>query len=264
MSAPRWLDILGRTLKDNSPAILSGVAIAGVIGTAVLAVKATPKAMEVLAQAKDDKEYKRASEAQESIMVEGEPLTIKEAVLATWHLYIPAGLSGIATIACIIGANAIGARRTAAVAAAYTLVDSSFREYKDKVLEEIGASKARKVDDEIQKDRLDRNPPTQVIFTGLGEQLCYDSLTGRYFKSDIEAIRKAQNEVNATVLRDMYAPHNDFYTLLGLGSTVVGEELGWNIDNLMELVFTSHLSECNQPALAIGYAKLPVRDYHKI
>lgn len=244
----KWLNSISRLTKDNSPTILSAVAIGGVIATAILAAKATPKAIEKLEDVDPaDKILKR------------------QIVAETWKFYIPAGMSAAATIACIIGANKIGIRRQAAVAAAYTLVDTSFREYKDHVLQEIGEAKERKIHDKIMIDRMENNPPpAEVIVIGGGDQLCYDSLTGRYFKSDIEAIRRAENEVNRRVLTNMYASQNEFYELLGLGSTIVGDELGWNIDRLMELRFTSHLSECTgQPALAIGYKELPVKDYGK-
>jgi Family of unknown function (DUF6353) len=264
MSNPRWLHILSRTLRENSPAILSGIAVTGVVGTVVLAVRATPKACEAIAQAKDDKAYELQGEGQQADP-ETIELTKTELVHATWRLYLPSAITGVATIACVIGSNRIDARRQASLAGAYTMLDQLFREYKSHVTAEIGEQKERKIHDKVMQDRMDRNPPRdgQVLITGLGEQLCYDSLTGRYFKSDIEAIRRAANTVNQQVLRDMYASHNEFYALLGLGSTTIGEELGWNIDNLIDLVFTSHLSECDMPCLAIGYAKLPVRNYDR-
>lgn len=261
-TTPRWLHVITKTLSDNAPSILSGIAVAGVVGTAVLAVKATPKAI-------------KAAEEAEHFKVENTPevnghydtyFTKRDLFMATWRCYIPTAMAGTATIACIVGANAIGLRQQAAVLGAYTLVDGAFREYKDKVHEIISAPKARSIDDEIAKDRLEKNPPVdkQVIITGLGEQLCYDSLTGRYFKSDIEAIRKAANEINAKVLSEMYAPQDDFYELLGLGPTTIGQELGWTIDVRLDLVFTSHLSQAGEPCLAIGYAKLPVYNYDKL
>lgn len=259
-TTPRWLHVITKTLSDNAPTILSGIAVAGVVGTAVLAVKATPKAMSAISQKQIEKQ------TQNEIEDEDRDLTIKEKALAIWRPYLPATISGTATIACIVGANAIGLKQQAALLGAYTLVDGAFREYKDKVHEIIGAQKSQKVDDEIAKDRFKENPPapSQVIITGLGEQTCCDLLTGRYFKSDIEAIRKAQNEVNAQVLTDMYASQNEFYTLVGLAPTVIGEELGWNIETRMDIVFTSILAEDGTPCLAVGYAKLPIYNYDRI
>jgi Family of unknown function (DUF6353) len=245
----RWLRHLGQFTSQNSPVILSGIAVGGVIATAVLAVKATPKAMKSLEK------------------LEGENPSTLEKAEKVWKFYVPAGLSGAATIACIIGANTIGMKRNAALVAAYTLVDSTFREYKDHVIAEIGDQKERKIHDKIMTDRLENNPPdsTQVIVVSGGDQLCYDSLTGRYFKSDIEKIRRAENEINRRILNDMYAAQNEFYDLVGLPYTTIGDELGWNIDCMVDLRFTSHLREdTGEPCLAIGYNRLPIKDYGKV
>lgn len=256
MQTPSWLNTAGRALKENSPAVLSGIAVAGVIGTVVLAVKATPEAVRQIQELEQDEaaEHNR------------EEISRKEKISVTWKLYIPAALTGAATIACIVGSNAIGARRTAAVYGAYTLVDSAFREYKDRVISEITPSKAEKVKDNIQIERVKQTPPqsTQIYITGTGDQLCYDSLTGRYFRSDVETIRRAANTVNARVLEDMFAPHDDFYELLGLGPSEIGRSMGWQIDNLIDLEFTSTLSEETIPCLCIGYTKMPRLDYHKL
>lgn len=269
-TTPRWLHVITKTLSDNAPTILSGIAVAGVVGTVVLAAKATPKAVDNIREESLAKHPVLLKENGKVVSYENiwlpEELTVRQVVACTWRCYIPTAIAGTATIACIIGGNAIGLRQQAAVLGAYTLVDGAFREYKDKVHEIISAPKARSIDDEIAKDHLEKNPPVdkQVIITGLGEQLCYDSLTGRYFKSDIEAIRKAANEINAKVLSEMYAPQDDFYELLGLGPTTIGQELGWTIDVRLDLVFTSHLSQAGEPCLAIGYAKLPVYNYDKL
>ena len=255
MTTP-WLRTVSRVLKNNSPVILSGLAVAGVVGTAILAVKATPKAQNAITEAATENET--ADDAGD--------LTNLEIIQAAWHCYVPAALVGGATIACVVGANLAGARQRTALIGAYTLADTALRRYKDEVLNQLGPNKEQKVVDEIQRRRLEENPvaSAQVIVTAGGDQLCYDSMTGRYFKSDIEKLRQAQNALNASALRDMYAPHNDFYRLLDLAPVAIGDELGWNIDNLMELVFTSILAEDGKPCLAIEYRSLPRRDYDKL
>jgi Family of unknown function (DUF6353) len=248
-----------QSFSKNSPTILSAAAIAGVVTTAILAVRGSASASESIQDALAEKN--RTSDGQP-----WEDLSVFEEVKATWRPYFPAGLSGIATIACIIGANQIGLRRNAALLGAYTLADTAFREYKDEVLSQIGAARERKVVDELQKRKIDENPVTdaQIIITGGGEQLCYDSLTGRYFKSDIETIRRSENLINQQIVGgNMYASLNEFYSLLGLDSTTVGEELGWNLDNFIELIFTSHLAQDGRPCLAITYKRLPRPDYGK-
>lgn len=264
MTQPKWIHILTQTFKENSTTILSSVAIAGVVGTVVLAVKATPHALDDISQGEHDKEYDAAEKEGRSALLRGQPLTIKETIKVTWKNYIPAGIAGIATIACIIGTNAIGIRQKAAYAGAYALADAAFREYKDNVLKVVGEKKEQQFRDKIAEERLKRDPPDGTIIITGTDVLCYDMLTGRYFKCDHETIRRAENEVNRRVLTDMYTPHNEFYEEIGLGHVLIGDELGWNIEHKLEVVFSSHLSESGEPCLAIGYRNLPIKDYGKV
>lgn len=264
MTQPKWIHILIGSVKENSTTILSSAAIAGVMGTVVLAVKATPRALEEIAQARDDKEYLAAGEEERAIRRDGDPLTIRETIKVTWKLYIPAGITGIATIALIIGTNAIGIRQKAAYAGAYALADAAFREYKENVLKVVGEKKEQQVRDKIAEERVKRNPPDGTIIITGTDVLCYDQLTGRYFKSDHETIRSAENEVNHRILTDMYASHNEFYELIGIGHVVLGEEMGWNIEHMLKLVFSTQLSDNGEPCLSIGYKELPIKDYGKV
>ena len=78
--------------KRNASTILTCVGGVGVIATAVLAVKATPKAYERIEKAKKEK---------------GEELTKFETVKAAAHSYIPTVAVGVGTLVCIFGANAL-------------------------------------------------------------------------------------------------------------------------------------------------------------
>jgi uncharacterized protein DUF6353 len=260
MTNSPWLRNFGHILQANSPAILTGISVAGVVGTAVLAVKATTKAVEVVAieeghaiNSTGDGDYR---------------CNPRRKVELTWRLYIPAALSGAATIACIIGAHQIGVRQRIALAGAYTLVDTTFREYKDRVLENITEQKATKIEDEVARRRLQQDPPppdNQIFLAGPGEQLIRDSLSGRYFKSDIETIRRAVNDINQQILQgDMYVSQNEFYDILGLDHTTLGAEMGWNIDNLINPHFSTLLTDDGRACIVLGYQNLPKYDYHKL
>jgi hypothetical protein len=259
MSMPIWLRRAGQSMNQSSPTILSGLAVGGVIATAILAAKASPRACEKIKEARD-------KWVGSDSWVEGEVFPLTEKVKACWKVYIPAAISGAATVGCVVGANQVGMRRNAALVGAYTLADTALREYKDEVLNQIGVAKERKVTEAVAKNQIDDRPvsSTQVIITKGGENLCYDSLTGRYFKSDIETIRQSENEINRRIVGgDMYASQNEFYGLLGLADVTIGDELGWNLENFIELIFSSHLADDGQPCLAMGYARLPRRDYGK-
>lgn len=247
---------------NNSPSILTGLAVAGVITTAVLAIRATPKALEQIAQERDF----RGGEGpvrDDDLYFE---LSTMDIVKVTWKGYIPTVAFGTMTIACVVGANSISSKKTAAVVSAYSIAETALKEYQSKVVETLGAHGDQKVRDLVAKDHLDKNPSgkAEIYITGMGEQLCYESLSGRYFKSDIETIRKAQNDINAEVFSNMYASHNEFYRSIGLEGNTYGEEAGWNTEHTMELVFSTHLSEDGRPCLSIGYRNHPILNYHRV
>lgn len=251
MDIGSMLRVLRKLAVDNSPMILTGLAVAGVFTTTVLAVRSTPYALRDLEYGAEEKK---------------EPLTKRDVVALTWKNYIPAVAMGGATIACIIGANSISTKRNAALVSVYSLTETAFKEYRGKVIETLGESKDQKVRDLVAKDRLDKNPVTegQVIVTGTGEQLCYDSLSGRYFKGDMETIRRSQNDINSQVLSDGYASQNEFYSLIGLPTASFGEEVGWTTDNMLEILFSAHISEDGRPCLSLDYRVAPVRGFYKI
>lgn len=262
------LEELGRKfgffLKDNTPLILTATAVAGVVSTAILAVRATPQAMRDIWDAEQDLNLYDP----EALTTRDDRTTrelVVDRVKVTWKLYLPAALSGAATIACIIGAHTTHTRRGAAIMSAYTLTERAYREYREELVRREGESKDEKIRSGISEKNISENPPkdSQVILAG-GESLCYDSVSGRYFKSDIETIRRAVNDVNQSVINHMYVSHNDFYLAIGLPPVSLGEELGWTTDNMMEIDFSSILTEENKPALYLDYRVGPIRDYYKV
>lgn len=240
-----------KVLSDNMPLLLTSAAVAGVVSTTVLAVRATPQSLRDIWDAESDLDRKT---------------TIWEKTRLVWKYYIPAAVVGGATIASVIGAQSLNTKRQAALVGLYSLSNQAFVEYKDKVVEKLGEKKEKDIRDEVMKDRVENDPPksSEIIITGKGEHLCYDSITGRYFKSDIEKVRKAQNDINHTCLNDMYASLNDFYRLIGLPVTAYGEEIGWRYDNLLDISFSSHVTEDGEPALCLDYAMDPIRGYYKM
>ena len=242
------------TMVQHSPEILTGIGIAGMIATTVMAVRATPKAIKLI----EEKAYENDALACE--------LTIQDKVKSCWKCYIPSVVTGISSVACLIGASSVNARRNAALAAAYTISDSALREYREKVVETIGEKKEQALKESIAKDKVDKDPVTtrEVIITEKGNTLCYDGIFGRYFKSDIETIKRAVNKINRTIVTDMYVPLNDFYDEIGLSPTKIGYDLGWNIDDgEIDVEFSSQLADDGTPCLVIGYNVAPKYNYSR-
>lgn len=244
---------LKTAIKKHSPEILTGIGIAGMITTTVMAVRATPKALILIEERKEE--------------IGAEKLEAMDMVKTTWACYIPAAITGTLSVACLIGASSVNARRNAALATAYTLSESALKDYQGKVIEMFGEKKNEAVKDSVAKDKVEKNPVVtrEVIITEKGNTLCYDAISGRYFKSDIEKIKKAECELNRQMLDDMYVSLNDFYYEIGLDSVKLGDELGWNVDSgYIDLSFSSQLASDGTPCLVIDYSVAPRYDYRNL
>lgn len=231
-------------LRSNSPVILTAIGVSGTLSTAYLAGKASYAAAERIRAY--EKWHGRTDDTKERVKV---------LVPEVWQLYIPTAISAGITVSSIILASRVSSKRTAAITAAYSISEKAFAEYKDKIAEKFGEQKEQTVRDEIAQDKVTENPPVDksVIITGTGNVLCCELETGRYFNSDMETLRKAQNDVNAKLLREMYATLSDFYYLVGLPYTSHSSDIGWESDRQMELIFSTVMSEDDRPCIAFDY-----------
>lgn len=252
----KFVKQFSNSVSKRSPEILTGLGIAGMITTTILAVKATPKALALIEEA----------EIEKSAADKGTKLTVPETIKVTWKCYIPAVSIGIASTGCLIGAQSIAGRRTAAIATAYKLSETAFKEFKEKTIETIGEKKVDAIRDKIAEDKVTKNPvnENQVIITSTGNTLCYDGVSGRYFRSDMETIRRAVNTINYRMTSQMYVSLSEFYDELDLEHTDVSDMLGWNMDDgLIDIYFTSKLSN-GQPCLVLQYNLAPKYDYSSL
>lgn len=241
-------------LERHAPEILTGIGVAGMVTTTILAVKATPKACLLINDRKDE--------------LEVEKLSATELIKTTWKCYIPAAVTCGASIACLVGASSVNFKRNAALATAYKLSEAALSEYKDAVIETIGEKKEQSVRDKVAEERLKNNPVSknEIIVTGNGTTLCYDPVGNSYFKSNIQQIESAKNKLNARMLSENYVSLNDFYDELGIGPTKLGDDLGWDIykDGLVEIAFSSQLAEDGTPCLVMDYSIAPRYEYYKV
>lgn len=242
-------------LKKHSPEILTGVGVAGMITSTVLAVKATPKALELLEEAKTGND------------LYCEKLPIKSVIKVAWKPYIPAVVTGVASISCIIGASRINAKRNAALATAYKISEKALVRYRDKVIETIGEKKEKEIKDKIAQDEVDKNPisKSQVYVTTKGNTIFREEISGRYFKSDLDAIRKAINELNREMTYQNYISLDELYNKLGLEPIKNSDRLGWNLDDgLIELELSTCLTEDEEPCIVIDYSIAPKYEFDRL
>lgn len=257
---------VGKLFKDvrniaskHSPEILTGLGIAGMITTTVLAVRATPKALELI----EDKKEELGLEPTEK-------LTPAEVVKTTWKCYALPTVVCVVSTTCLIGSNSINAGRNAALATAANLSATALSDYKDKVIETFGEKKERTIREKVADEQLKREPlnKSTVIVTGNGSSRFYDDISKRRFTSDIEKIRRIVNDLNGAMLDGGdYTSLNDFYGELGLEPTVFGYDLGWNISKngyksgKIEVDFHARLDDDGQPSIVLDYTIAPVRGF---
>lgn len=209
-------------IKKNASTILTTIGSVGVVATAVLAVKATPKAMTLLEEAKKEK---------------GEELTKLETVKVAGKVYIPTILTGVSTIACIFGANALNHRQQAALMSAYALLDNSYKEYKKKLIELHGQEAHEEIVNAIAIEKAKDVKVTGSYFAtncdltadeACGEPvLFYEEYSNRYFQATIEQVLNASYHINRNYILRGYCYLNELYEFLGLEETDYGSVLGW-------------------------------------
>lgn len=248
--------------KKNSPTILAGFAIIGVISTAYAAYKAAPRAEKILKLYREDMRdcHPKDKEAKKAV--------VEEAVKKMIPVMAPPVISGGITIACIVSSHNASNRRIAALSAAYTLSENTIKNLNGKMEEMLGEKKTKTIKDSIMKDRLDKDSEKDkkivekgdLIMTGNGTVLCKDLYSGRLFYSNAEKIKQAIAKCSYDIVSEMYISLNDFYREIdspNLEPIPMGDDLGWNIDDTnhgkLPISLSALLTEDNKPCLCIDY-----------
>lgn len=233
----------------SSPKILLVLGVAGMIFSTVLAVKETPKAIENIKEKEEEK---------------GEELTKTEVVKETWKCYIPAAVTMTVATVCIVGSHSIMNKRIVAVATAYGLSDTAFQLYRKNAIDILGEKKETEIADKAVGDRMKDISEEDIFLTGKGETICFDVISGRYFKSNIEDIRRAVNDLNQRMIGgENYISLNELYYALGLSELrYIGDQLGWHVSNeLIDIRFSSQLTDNGVPCVVLDYIAPPKYDY---
>lgn len=227
MKGSHLIHKFGRKIKTSSPFILTILGSGGVIATSVMAVKATPKAIEVI---KSDSRVNH----------DGDPYayTKKEAFVSAWRCYIPATAIGITTIGCIIGANILNQKQQANMASLYALLDQSYKQYVKATGEVFGDDADRKVRAQVAKDMFifgdNGVSDAQIYNPSLDDNservLFYDYYSQRYFESTFAAVTNAQYHFNRNWVLKGEVCINELYGFLGIDTIKGGDDIGWSYD----------------------------------
>lgn len=259
--------------KKNSPAILTSLAIVGVISTAYSAYKAGTRANKILKTYREDMRDCHPDDKGAKRAVMGETAKKMIPVLA------PPVIMGGTTIACIVGSHSVSSKRIAVLSAAYNLSESTVKNLNGKMEEMLGEKKARAVKDAIMKDKLkadsekDRKilSDNSMVIPSNGTVLCKDLYSGRLFYSNAEKIQQAIAKCSIDIVSDMYISLNEFYDAIDspqLERIPMGDDLGWNIedtqDGKLPITLTALLTDDNKPCLCLDYDICIRRDFRHL
>lgn len=209
MKGTRLLEQTALYLKRHSPTILTCVGAVGVIVTTASAIKATPKAIEILDSATNEK---------------GDELTTFEIVQLVGPTYFPAIVFGLSTIACIFGANVLNKKQQATIVSAYALLNRTYQDYKGKVIDLYGKDGDENIRSEIVKDKF-----KDVDISASGENLIfYLEPYGKFFERTMAQVQDAEYQINRKFALEGEVSLNDFFEFLGLPRSEAGEALGWS------------------------------------
>lgn len=241
---------VGRFVAEHATTILTVGGVAGTVTTGVLSFRAGWSARDTA----EDIVHQDISAG---------PVTKKEIFLETWQVYIPPVLIGGVTIGSIVMANRVSASRAAALAAAYGIAQRDLDEYKGKVAEKLGLKKAEQVKDDIVQDHVSANPPgSSMIVVAEGDVLCYDEITGRYFQSSMEKLKRAELKALEEIVNHEMVSLGFFHDEVGLRTTSYTDSVGWNSNNKLELRTRVAMAENERPCIVVDFATSPTLTYN--
>lgn len=254
MKIDKFLDYakpVGKIVMSRAPEILTVLSISGLITTVGLGMKAHASTVEERADYREELLAARTNEEKADIL--------KEAARELGPIYAPMAISGILTISSILAAHHIQAKRAAALATAYSLAEKTLTVYQEKALEKLGEEGGKElmqaVSDKLAEDEAPFDGGYSYRIDGDGKTLCYDRVTGRYFRSSIENIRAAESAINKSLIDESVVRLGEFYYELGIDDGgFICDGFGWDISRSpLEIYFTSMLDRENNPCLVLNY-----------
>ena len=213
-------------MKTNMKRILPiGLSILGSVGlivTAILSAKASPKAQRAI----DDNNFDDLSERDEVV----------EKVKITAPYYAPAAVAGGITIACIIGSNVLSMKQQASLLGAYSFLDRSYKKYRGKLIELYGKEADDKIEESIAVEEAKDTYISGECLFSVGSRLpekrseprlFYDEFSKRFFEAPLEQVLDSEYHLNRNYYIFGFESVNDFYEMLGLAPIEGGDEIVW-------------------------------------
>jgi hypothetical protein len=198
-----------RFIRQNKSSILAIAGAIGMVASVGLSIRNTAKYKDII-HSKSNKQIDNIER-------------LKVAV----PLYLPVVLLTGGSLACIIGATVINTKQQRSITAAYILLENSFKQYKDKVLELYGSDATQQVEVELTNDKFEEKNPQ---LKNSENELFYDEYRGEFFESTLDNVREAMYHVNRNFILKGDATLNEVYDFLNLPHTEQGDVLGWSAD----------------------------------
>lgn len=240
-------------VAENATTVLTAGGVVGAVATGILAFRAGVKYQEVV-----EEELLEIIKVEAPHITTVHPLSTKEKIKVAWpHLIPPVAIGGV-TVGCVVMSHRMSAAKAAALAAAYGVSQKQLEEYKAKMAEKLGVTKNEKAKTEMAQERANETPGASTVVIFGDEVLCFDESTGRYFKSTMEKIRRAENSTNQEIINHGFADASHFYSELELPGTRWSDDVGWTEPFELEI---STIVADDKPCLSIDFKKAPVLDY---
>lgn len=254
--ASRSFHKVGFTFKKHSPEILIAAGVVGVVSSAVMACKATTKLSGILEEQKEQKDqindYVKDHGYTEKYTEEDHKKDLAvvtvQSGLKVAKLYAPAVALGTLSLGAILTSNNILRKRNVALAAAYTAVDRSFKEYRGRVIERFGKELDRELRYNIKAKEIEEvvvNPDgTETIekkVVEVADNPNEYSDYARFFdvgndnwskdpEFNLMFLKRQQDYANDKLKEQGYLFLNDVYTMIGIPKTKAGQVVGWVYD----------------------------------
>ena len=251
MKAAEMIKSIGNGLKARKSTILTAFGITAMFAGTVLAVKATPKAMEAKKEAEEKK---------------GEKLTVKETIKTCWKFYIPTAICTVGGATGVILSDISDATEKVGLTSALLMSETARNKLEEKAVEVVGEKKVQQIRDEVNKDIMKENPVNNnsVIITARGNTLVMDSISRKYYRVDVDFIKKQVPEFNMCMSNwrrgDGKLSINDWYDMINFEHLErgVGDKMGWDSNkSYLDIYFTAEIAENGEPCLVLGYSNPP-------
>jgi hypothetical protein len=240
-------DVIGRKLahsallaQKNSPGFLFGVGVVGMVGSTVLACRATLKVDEVLeesqAKLKLAKTLEHNDYSERDRRKDISVIYVRTGVSIV-KLYGPAIVIGGLSITALTKSHNILNKRNAAITAAYAALEKGFNEYRARVVEKYGVEQDRNFRYGTQQVEVvdpDTNKKKIVTRVGPGDPSIYarffDNGSTSWSKEpeyNLIFLKCQQNYANDLLRARGHVFLNEVYDMLGIPRSKAGAVVGW-------------------------------------